>query len=465
MLLGIPYQRRQVLMVIGDVVMALVAWQAGHALRLGLDQGAASLGRILAEESGATTFFVVTHLVLLYVADAFDPGRDYRRGREILRLLLAVGAAFLAQATLFYLFPHWWVGRGVAALSSLCFAALLPAWRVALTALRPLPTRRHRCLVVGAGRSGHAIAEVVRTHQEHGSVYDLIGFVDDVVQHSTTGLLVLGPAVDLVKLTRKHRIDLVIVAIRGGMHERLTQQLLECKSRGLTIVDMPSLYKRLTGKVPIDHVADTWLIFGPGFHADRPLIAASQRLADLALALVGLTLSAPVILIAGIIIRLETPGPAFFLQERLGKGERPFTIIKLRTMGRDAEAKTGAVWSQGAGDPRVTRVGRFLRRTRIDELPQFWNVLRGDMSMVGPRPEREHFVRQLEEQIPFYALRFAVKPGVTGWAQVMYRYGATTEDAAEKLRYELFSIQEMSPLLYVLIVLKTLQTVLVRPGS
>lgn len=134
-------------------------------------------------------------------------------------------------------------------------------------------------------------------------------------------------------------------------------------------------------------------------------------------------------------------------------------------MGRDAEAKTGAVWSQGAGDPRVTRVGRFLRRTRIDELPQFWNVLRGDMSMVGPRPEREHFVRQLEEQIPFYALRFAVKPGVTGWAQVMYRYGATTEDAAEKLRYELFSIQEMSPLLYVLIVLKTLQTVLVRPGS
>lgn len=465
MVLGIPLQRRQVLMVLGDVVMAMISLQVGHALRLGVDHGAASLIRILTEETGATAFFVLTHLVLLYVADALDPGRDYRRGREILRLLLAVGAAFLAQATLFYLFPNWWLGRGVAALSSLCFAMLLPAWRVTLTILRPQPTLRYRCLVVGAGRAGHAIAEVVRTHQEHGSVYDLVGFVDDNVRHSATGLLVLGPAVDLVKLTRKHRIDLVIVAIRGGMAERLTQQLLECKSRGLRIVDMPTLFKRLTGKVPIDHVADTWLIFGPGFNADRPLVAATQRLADMALAGVGLLLTGPVILLAGLVVRLETPGPAFFTQERLGKGEKPFTIIKLRTMGRDAEARTGAVWSQGASDPRVTRVGRFLRRSRIDELPQFWNVMRGDMSMVGPRPEREHFVRQLEEQIPFYALRFAVKPGVTGWAQVMYRYGASTEDAAEKLRYELFSIQEMSPMLYVLIVLKTLQTVVVRPGS
>ncbi|HND31604.1 MAG TPA: sugar transferase, partial [Myxococcota bacterium] len=166
-----------------------------------------------------------------------------------------------------------------------------------------------------------------------------------------------------------------------------------------------------------------------------------------------------------ILVKLESPGPAFYIQERLGKNEQPFGIIKLRTMRQDAEAGTGAVWSQGQGDPRVTRVGRFLRRSRIDELPQFYNVLRGDMSVIGPRPEREHFVRLLKEKIPFYGLRFSVKPGVTGWAQVRYRYGASEEDAVEKLSYELYAVQEMSPALYILILLKTIQTVMVRPGS
>ena len=244
----------------------------------------------------------------------------------------------------------------------------------------------------------------------------------------------------------------------------LTRQLLACKTRGVQIEDMPTVYKRLTGKVPVLHLSDDWLIFGPVFSGSSRFSAALQRLADIAIGVVGGALSVLIILPAAILIKLESPGPVFYTQERLGRNERTFRIVKLRTMRSDAEAG-GPQWSQGAGDPRVTRVGRWLRRSRIDELPQFYNVLRGDMALVGPRPEREHFVTQLKEKIPFYALRFSVKPGVTGWAQVRYRYGATDEDAVEKLCYELYAIQEMGPALYVLILLKTIQTVLLRPGS
>ena len=190
--------------------------------------------------------------------------------------------------------------------------------------------------------------------------------------------------------------------------------------------------------MPILHLSDSWLIFGPVFAGTSAFAGGAQRLVDVLIALIGAIGSRPVVLLAAMVVKLESKGPAFFLQERLGRNERPFKIIKLRTMRTDAEA-AGPQWSQ-KGDPRVTRVGRFLRRSRIDELPQFWNVLLGDMSIVGPRPEREYFVNQLKEKIPFYALRFSVKPGVTGWAQVRYGYGATENDAVEKLCFELYAI-------------------------
>lgn len=465
MVFGVPYQRRQILFVIGDIVLALAAILIAHALRFGATADQANLYAILRDTTGASSFFITTHLALLYVADGYDPLRDYRRPEETLRLFLAVLVALVVQMVLFYSLPQWWWGRGVVLLGSMVFAVLVAGWRSLVIRLRPAPASSLRTLIVGAGRAGNAMAEVIRFHHEYGRVYNLVGFIDDKVKRSESGLPVLGGAKVLGRLAQENRIDLLIVAIRGGMSQRLTQELLACKAAGLRIMDMPSLHKQLTGKVPIQHLADTWLIFGSGFSQGSRLGSISWRAADLILSLIGLILTGPIILVAALIVRLESPGPSFYTQERVGLGERPFTIIKLRTMRDDAEAGTGAVWSQGSGDPRVTRVGRFLRRSRIDELPQFLNVLRGDMSMVGPRPERAHFVCQLKESIPFYGLRFAVKPGVTGWAQVMYRYGASEEDAAEKLRYELFAIQEMSPVLYLLIVLKTVQTVLLRPGS
>ena len=462
-LFGIPYDRRQLLYLTGDVLLAIVAIYLAHLFRFGLGPG--ELLGLLGTSTGASFVFVGTNLIVLYVLDAYGTVVDFRRPFSVFRLWLGVGLALLVQMMLYYAMPNWGWGRGVAALATLSLAGGLTAWRVILSILQPVPAVRLQTLVLGGGEFGAAIHDVIRANPEQSHIYDLVGMLDDDAEAAPEGLEHLGAPSGLVDIVAKYRIGCIIVAIPSGMSPVLTRALLDCKGKGLRIEDSRSVYKRVTGKVPVFHISNTSLIFGPDFAGTSRLMAAMQRVADVGISLVGLAFSAPIVAMAGVAIKLETPGPMFFLQERVGVNEQPFTIVKLRTMGVDAEKGTGAVWSQGAGDPRVTRVGKFLRRSRIDELPQFWNVLRGDMSMVGPRPERDHFVRQLKERIPFYGLRFVVKPGVTGWAQVMYRYGACEEDAAEKLRYDLFAVQELSPMLYGLILLKTVQTVLLRPGS
>lgn len=464
-LFGIPYDRRQVLYLLGDVVLALFAIWFAHFMRFGGDGGLTELLGIYRASTVATSIFIATNITLLYIVDAYSARIDFREPVQSLRLFAAVVAAFVAQMALFYALPDWGWGRGVAALASMSFTGGLLVWRVAVSILKPVPARRMNTLVLGAGTTGREIVHVIQDHPEQSRIYRLVGYLDDADELPTLSLPLLGGTDRLLQEVKQRRIGSIIVAIPAGMKPELTKALLDCKTAGVRIEDSRSVYKRVTGKVPIFHVSDTSLIFGPDFAGSSRWMSMTQRAADIGISLVGLTLSAPIIFVAGMLIRLETPGPAIFKQERLGANEQPFTIYKLRTMGVDAEAKTGAVWSQGAGDPRVTRIGTFLRRSRIDELPQFYNVLIGDMSMVGPRPERQHFVDQLKQKIPFYGLRFAVKPGVTGWAQVMYRYGASEEDAAEKLRYDLFAVQELSPMLYALIILKTVQTVVMRPGS
>ncbi|MCB9780225.1 MAG: exopolysaccharide biosynthesis polyprenyl glycosylphosphotransferase [Alphaproteobacteria bacterium] len=456
---------KQQILLLGDALAALLAVWIGHAIRFGPTSPDAHMGHILQHTTGATLLCVGSLLLVLYIIDAYEPRRKYHKPSEMLRIVLAIGVALVVQMALFYALPNWWWGRGIAGLSSLVFAPMAIGLRNVVARLGPPTAARERTLIVGGGRAGTYFADTIRGDAQLRRLFDLYGFIDDDLETHPTGIPIVGGAIDLLEATEQFRISLVVVTIRGGMRPELVEQLLECKAKGIRIVDMPSLLKQLTGKVPINHLADTWLIFGPGFAAERRTLGTVLRLFDIVLSSIGLLLSGPIIAVACLLIRLDSPGPAFFTQERLGLGEQPFTIIKLRTMRNDAEKATGAVWSQGAGDPRVTRLGRLLRRTRVDELPQFWNVFRGDMSMVGPRPEREHFVKQLKESIPYYGLRFAVKPGLTGWAQVMYRYGASTEDAAEKLRYELYAIQEMSIVLYLLIVLKTVQTVVTKPGS
>ena len=448
-LLGFTTTRRPLLYLAGDVLLLLLALLLGHAARFGL--GTYTLPAILTVSTGASAIFLLSTILLLYVAEGYDVRHDFRRRLLIFRLWGVVGVAMVVQMVAFYLLPDWWWGRGITLLTNLAAVVLLTGWRALLSAFRPRLEPRVRTLILGENEAGRALAAVLQEHPDADRTHEVLGFVDGTE--------------DLPALIAERRVDCIIIAQTGVLAEGLAGRLLACKAAGLRVEDAITVYKRLTGKVPIYLLTDAALLFGPQFAGTAGLGAAAQRTADIVLSLIGLLLSAPVIAIAAIAIKRETPGPVFFTQERVGKNEVPFTIIKLRTMGQDAEAKTGPVWSQGTADVRVTRVGRFLRRTRIDELPQFFNVLRGDMAIVGPRPERAFFADRLKEKIPYFALRAAVKPGVTGWAQVRYRYGATDEDAAEKLCYDLYAIQEMSAALYVMILLKTVQTVLFKPGS
>jgi exopolysaccharide biosynthesis polyprenyl glycosylphosphotransferase len=234
-------------------------------------------------------------------------------------------------------------------------------------------------------------------------------------------------------------------------------------NQGVRFDHLASVYEEYTGKIAVENLRPSWVIFSEGFRKTR-MLTASKRASDIVLALLGLLLAAPVMAVVAVVVRYTSPGPVIYRQVRVGKDGRLITIFKFRSMRVDAEAGTGAVWAV-TKDPRVTPVGRFLRRSRLDEIPQLLNVLRGDMSFVGPRPERPEFVAELTRQIPFYGQRHVVRPGVTGWAQVRHRYGASVEDSQEKLQYDLFYIKHLSMLFDVFILTETVKTVLMRRGS
>jgi sugar transferase (PEP-CTERM system associated) len=239
-------------------------------------------------------------------------------------------------------------------------------------------------------------------------------------------------------------------------------ELLQAKLAGVRVEDAATIYERITGKILIDGIKPSWLIFSDGFRASR-LTRIVKRAVDVTLAAVGLVLAAPLMLLTTAAVRLDSPGPVLYRQQRMGEGGRLFTLFKFRSMRADAETGT-PIWATDQDD-RVTKVGRFIRTTRLDELPQLWNVLRGDMSFVGPRPERPFFVEQLAAVIPFYMERHVVKPGITGWAQVKYRYGSSIEDATEKLRYDLYYIKHLSIFFDLTIVMDTVKVILSGKGA
>jgi sugar transferase (PEP-CTERM system associated) len=272
----------------------------------------------------------------------------------------------------------------------------------------------------------------------------------------------LGKIKDLTGIVAENHPDLIVVAQFDRRGALPTKALLECRLRGILVEDWPTFYEKETGKILVAELRPSWLIFSDGF-VKTPSSEIIKRGIDTVLSLIGLIVTFPLMLLIAASIRIDSPGPILFRQRRLGKHGRVFVIYKFRSMRDDAEHGTGPVWAR-EGDSRVTRVGRIIRRTRLDELPQLFNVLIGDMSFIGPRPERPEFVDELEEQIPFYRARLSVKPGITGWAQVRYHYGASVEDALEKLQYDLYYVKNVSLFLDLLILLNTIQVVLFARG-
>ena len=317
-----------------------------------------------------------------------------------------------------------------------------------------LPFQR-RAVIVGAGASGQTIAQTIR--ENLGADYQLVGYIDDDPAKQGQvfeGLPVIGAHRDLASLVKAKDVSEVILAITHTVHGELIRAIMDCQEQGVQITLMPLLYEEITGRVPVEHVGDDWSLVLPLDHAAiGGFWPFFKRTLDIIISGLGLIILALLFPILTLAIYIDSPGPIFYTQERVGKGGRTFRLFKFRSMIPSAEA-SGAVWAE-KNDPRVTRVGRLLRRTMIDELPQLINVLRGEMSIVGPRPERPIFAHQLAEQIPFYRARHAVKPGMAGWALVNYGYSSSVRDALVKLQYDLYYIKHQSIYLDLLILAKT----------
>ena len=271
------------------------------------------------------------------------------------------------------------------------------------------------------------------------------------------------PAATLASLVEREHVDLVVVALEDRRKALPVDDLLQCRLDGVAVIEQESLYERITGKIAVEALRPSYLIFNEGF-SRHPWAELTKRAFDLAMGVLILALTWPLMIATGIAVRLDSPGPILFTQERVGRDGRPFVLLKFRSMRADAEKATGPVWAT-QNDPRITRVGRLIRKTRLDELPQLVNVIAGHMSIVGPRPEREHFVEDLAQKIPYFRQRHVVKPGLTGWAQINYRYGASFEDAVQKLQYDLYYIKNQSLLFDLSIVFNTIKIVLLRKGT
>lgn len=341
---------------------------------------------------------------------------------------------------------------------------LIGLWRNRAGMLLNWATDPRRVLIVGMGQATKTMIETIE--QDAPQAYHIHGIIsDDMEQNNGGAVQIVGTSADLLDCIAVNNIREVIITETQDLSDEQIQAIMDAYERGIAITPMPIIYERITGRVPVEHVGDSWATVLPmtGVSVFNPY-PAFKRLLDVLLALLGLLVFVFLLPFLALLIYTDSPGSIFFRQKRIGRYGKPFEIIKLRTMIPDAERKTGAVFAR-ANDPRITRIGRFLRKTRLDELPQLLNILRGDMSLIGPRPERPEHVLRLQEKIPFYRVRHTVRPGLTGWAQVRYKYGATDEDALVKLQYDLYYIRHQSPLLDVDILLRTVGKVLRMSGQ
>ena len=384
-----------------------------------------------------------------------------------LRTTVVLVVGFPIAYALFSYDAAGYVGRQV--LGTACLYALggVVLIRTAVSAVQGAGVGLQRVLIVGTGAEALAVERVLNQGPRRSVVVGFYpaGADDGVVMRDVTGdAAIFPPSTNLAAIVQRFKVDEVIVAVRdqrGGVLPM--RDLLDCRVRGVPVRDLSAFYERVRGEVPIESLKASWLIYGDGFAQDA-VRTVVKRIFDATLAAVLLLLSLPVMFLAGAAIFLESGKPIFLWQERVGRGGRLFLCVKFRSMRVDAEGDGVARWAS-ANDSRITRVGRIMRKLRIDELPQLFNVLSGEMSLVGPRPERPAFVAELKERIRFYDLRHSIKPGVTGWAQIRYPYGASVEDAERKLQYDLYYIKNHSLALDVLIIMETVRVVLFGEGA
>lgn len=446
---------------LSEVVLIFIVALSAAALRVTLDDGNVIAYDPLFIKSGllTLTYTVSFYYLNLYMPDMYRPSR-----LMFMKLVTATAVANIALFTIFYLAPSLKTWRGILFVNTILVPVVILLWRTLIAKTLSMDLPKKRVIIIGSGDLAKKIGGTIYKHPEHG--LGLVGFIDD--DPTKLGVSIVNPGViggygDIARIADTQKVDLIIVALPDRRAKLPMSALLDCKLKGVTVEEGETFNERMTGQIPLDHLKPSWMVFSDGFKSLRSR-KILKRVLDLMIAFVCLVISAPVMLITAFIIKLESKGPVIFKQVRVGEHGKPFNIYKFRSMRQDAEAASGPVWA-GKTDNRVTRVGKIIRKIRVDELPQLVNVLMGDMSFVGPRPERPFFVAQLKESIPYYEIRTVVKPGITGWAQIKYPYGATIQDALEKLQYDIYYIKNMSPLLDIMIFFATIKVVLTGKGA
>jgi sugar transferase (PEP-CTERM system associated) len=454
--------RRSLALIAFETLLILSAVCLGAWVRVGPD-----LWPVLTQDGGLIKALLVALVcqMCLYYADLYDLRAVSDRRELFIRIIQALGATSFLLAALYFWFPFLILGRGVFLISAALVLTLVAGWRFAFEWLSRQVAPRERLLLVGTGAGAVSLAEELFSRRQELGV-EIVGFVDP--DPSRVGAPVINPGVigtieDIPSIVRARGVDRVVVSLADARGKLPMEKLLEMKLDGVSFDHLASVYEELTGKIAVENLRPSWLIFSSGFRKSR-LLRSMKRSIDLGAAACGLIVAAPIMAVVAIAVKVSSKGPVLYRQQRVGQHGRVFTVVKFRSMRQDAEVGTGAVWAT-ANDRRVTPIGRFLRRARLDELPQLWNVLIGDMSLVGPRPERPEFVSLLTKQIPFYGQRHTIRPGLTGWAQVRYTYGSSVEDALEKLQYDLFYIKNLSIPLDLFIVFSTIKTVVLRRGA
>lgn len=410
-------------------------------------------------------------LTVFYIMDLYNFKKDFAKKREIFNIFLALSIGFICSIFFFYLIGKRPLGRGIYFTYITTLFVLIVGYRCLYSKLAVVGIYDKKALIVGAGKGGQALASLIKSNPRVD--IDIICLLD--IKQEKEGQRVDDVPIvcqhgSLVESVMQHKPDLLILAMRSSRHEKIMKDLIWCSQQGLEIRDMPSIYEELTGKIPLKYVDEQWLLFS---YLNQPKLYFKRikRIADFVFSSLILITTLPIMPLCAAAIKLESPGSVFYRQPRVGKDGKEFELIKFRSMISDAEKETGAVWA-GEKDPRITRVGKILRILRIDELPQLFNVIKGEMSLIGPRPERSEFVsdfmgksKDKDVMIPFYSERFSVKPGITGWAQVMYPYASSYGQSLEKLEYDLFYIKNMSFFLDIAILLKTIRVVLFGRGA
>ena len=407
----------------------------------------------------ATTFC----LAAFYLFDLYDFIVMHDRRELVLRLVQALGLAWIALALAFYGFPQLMLGRGISLIALPLALGLMVSWRVSIHWLLGHPDFGEKILIVGSGPLAVEVAREMLDRPDAG--YRIAGFVGsdpELLGKSLINPKVIGLTSELEDVVARENIDRIIVAMGERRGQLPTNELLQLSLTGkVNIEEGASFYERVTGRVSLNMIRPSWLIFSSRGRQAR-IAGIARNVVHRFVALIGSLMSLPIALVTAILIKVDSTGPVLYRQERVGKNGAPFTVLKFRSMRTDAE-KAGPVWASEQDD-RTTRVGSIIRKLRIDEIPQFWNIIRGEMDFVGPRPERPHFVSQLAQEIPYYQQRHLIAPGLTGWAQIKYPYGASIEDARQKLQYDLYYIKNQSLILDAIILFETIKIIVFGRG-